>query len=372
MTTLCKRAGARLASILSVPSLTIEIHDSIAPVAPDWDGLVDRVGAPPFMRPGWFAAWWPAFAGGRPVVVTARRGERLVGLMALQRRAGGLSAPTNAHTPGFDVLAEDATAAGAIAEAVVGLPSRGLRLDYVSLEDRGVVAIEKAAAAKAHRVLRMTVRRSPYLALAGGAEDVDRRLSAKVAANLRRLERRLSAQGHTEIEVADGRDRREALLEEGFRLEASGWKAQRGTAIRSSETTRRFYAALAVWAAERGLLRLAFLRLDGRSVAFELALEDAHAYYFLKGGYDPVMRRFAPGKLLARAMVARAAAIGLGRFEFLGLAEPWKLEWAPEFHERTLLRVFPATAFGSLDRAAQTAYLRYARPLAKRTVAQLR
>ena len=38
-----------------------------------------------------------------------------------------------------------------------------------------------------------------------------------------------------------------------------------------------FYRRVAAWAAERDWLRLAFLRLDGRPLAFDLALETAFA-----------------------------------------------------------------------------------------------
>lgn len=334
--------------------------------------MVDQLGAPPFARPGWFAAWWPTFAERPPVLVAARARDRLVGLLPLRRRAGGLASPTNAHTPGFGVLAEEAAIAGVLADAVLAMSARRVQLDYVDADDPGAARIEQVAEARNRRVLRLITRRSPYLSLSGPGESVDVRLSSKVASNLRRVQRRLSELGRLEVDVADGRDGLTALLAEGLRLEASGWKAERGTAIESSWAARRFYAAMATWAAQRGILRLAFLRLDGRGIAFQLGLEEAGAYYLIKGGYDPDMRRYAPGKLLARAMIARAVAEGLQRFEFLGAEEPWKLEWSPRFHERTLLRIFAPSALGTVDHAAQSAYLRYARPLAKRAVAHLR
>ncbi|HKP88939.1 MAG TPA: GNAT family N-acetyltransferase, partial [Thermoleophilaceae bacterium] len=40
-------------------------------------------------------------------------------------------------------------------------------------------------------------------------------------------------------------------------------------------------------AAEQGWLRLAFLRLDGRAIAFDMCLEHGGAFYVLKGGFDP-------------------------------------------------------------------------------------
>jgi len=38
-----------------------EVAGSISPLAAEWDDLADRTSAPPFLRPGWFAAWEEAF-----------------------------------------------------------------------------------------------------------------------------------------------------------------------------------------------------------------------------------------------------------------------------------------------------------------------
>ena len=351
--------------------MTIDVHDAIAPLAEEWDGLAERIGAPPFARPGWFSAWWPAFGAGDPLVLTATRGGRLTGVLPLRRRAGVLASPTNAHTPAFGVLAEDSAAAADLVAWLFAHRPRRVQLDYVDAGDHGLPELDRAAARAGHRVLRTTVQRSPYATLAPG-EDVDRRLGTKAARNLRRNLRRLEEAGRVEVQVEAAPRRLDELLEQGFRVESSGWKAARGTAIGSSPTTRRFYAGVAHWAMDAGLLRLGFLRLDGRAIAFAFGLQDATAFYLLKGGYDPGHRRFAPGKLLFRSLMARAVATGAQRFEFLGAAEPWKLEWTGECHERVLVRSYAPTVLGTADRAAQTAYLRYGRPLAKRALARVR
>jgi hypothetical protein len=68
-------------------------------------------------------------------------------------------------------------------------------------------------------------------------------------------------------------------------IEASGWKGERGAAIISRPETRSFYTEVSRWAARNGWLRLAFLRLDGRALAFQCGLEDGGTHYFLKGGF---------------------------------------------------------------------------------------
>jgi CelD/BcsL family acetyltransferase involved in cellulose biosynthesis len=351
--------------------VTVDVHDAIAPLDAAWEALADRVGATPFARPGWFDAWWTAFGAGDPLVATVTRGGRLVGVLPLCRRPGVLASPTNAHTPAFGVLAEDAAALAALVSWLFAQRPRRVQLDYLDADDPGVPELCRAAARSGHRVLRTVVQRSPYAVLIPG-EEIDRRLTGKAARNLRRNLRRLREAGRVEVRVHTTPSRPDALLEEGFRVESSGWKADRGTAILSSPATRRFYLAVARWAAGAGLLRLGFLRLDGRAIAFAFALQDRTALYLLKGGYDPAYSRFAPGKLLFRSLMAEAVASGARRFELLGAVEPWKLEWTRDVRERILLRSYAPTVLGVADHAAQTVYLRYGRPLAKRALTRVR
>jgi CelD/BcsL family acetyltransferase involved in cellulose biosynthesis len=348
-----------------------ETIEAIAPIAGEWDALVHRTGAPPFMRPGWVAAWCAAFGTGPLSVVCAWRDGRLAGVLPLQRRSGALTSTTNGQTPAFGPVAEDAEVARALARATFAAAPRHVHLAHLDASDPALAELERVAADAGYRLLRTTIQRSPVVALAARAAP-GTGLSAKDAANLRRRRRRLARTGRVAVEVSDGAERLDELLREGLRLEGSGWKERRGTAIASRGDTRRFYDDVARWARAEGLLRLAFLRLDGRGLAFELALQDARAWWFLKGGYDPGAARHAPGKLLAHEMIARAAAAGLERFEFLGAAEAWKVEFTRECRERVRVQAFAPTTFGAADRLAQTGYRRYAWPLARRALGRRR
>ena len=167
----------------------------------------------------------------------------------------------------------------------------------------------------------------------------------------------------------DGTQRLAELLDEGFALETSGWKEARGTAIRSRPETHRFYSDLAVWSAEHaGILRLSFLRLDGRALAFQYGLEDSGTYSFVKGGYDPAYARFAPARLLIYDLLERAFSIGLERYDFLGAPEPFKLEWTGRTRALNRLEAFAPGPIASAAWAASA----YGRPVARRVRAAAR
>src|SRR5262249_18742505 len=180
----------------------------------------------------------------------------------------------------------------------------------------------------------------PYIDTGVGWDEYNRARSTKLLRDLRRRRRLLESEGSFEFRVYDGRDGLEALLEEGFRVEAAGWKADADSAIASQIETRRFYERIAAWSADRGWLRLGFMRLDERAFAFDFAIEHDGVHYLLKTGYDPAYGRFAPGKLIRREMIARAFDEGLRRYEFLGADEAWKLEWTGSVRPLELMQAF--------------------------------
>lgn len=342
--------------------------DSIEPIVHEWDDLCARTGASPFARPGWFQAWWSAFGRGRLHIDTLRRDGILVGVAPYYRHWGTVLAAANVHSPHFALAAEDAAARRELARLLYERNPAHTSLCYLDRDDAAACELERAARAAGRRLLTVTMQRSPYVETTGTWDGFEAGLSAKFVRDLRRRRRQLEAEGELTIEVADGRERLPELLDEAFRLEPSGWKEKRGTAIVSSPETRRLYTAVAEWAASAGILRLAFLRVDGRPLAFQYALEDGIRWYFLKGGVDPEERRYAPGKLLAHAMIERAFAQDLASFEFLGADEHWKSDWQPAYRELLLQHSFVRTPLGVGWGSAIAAWRFVGLPLAKRTL----
>jgi CelD/BcsL family acetyltransferase involved in cellulose biosynthesis len=207
--------------------------------------------------------------------------------------------------------------------------------------------------------------RSPWVDTSGDRAAWESGLNRKRLKEVSRRRRKLEAKGTLSFSVERGEERLAPLLDEGFRVESSGWKDAEGTAILSSPATERFYREIAEWAEERGWLRLAFLRLDDRPIAFQLLLEHQRRLLYVKGGYDRELASFGPGQLMAQAVISDAFARGLESFEFLGSDESWKLDWTSTCRERLLLQAFAPSPAGLADWALHA----YGRPLAKRSLA---
>ena len=344
----------------------VEWHADVAAIAHEWHELADRVDAAPFLRPGWMVAWLAAW-GEAPRILAVREAGQLRAVLPLVRQRGVLSSAANSHTPLAGAVAEDPSYLHQIARAVVA--ARAPRTDLRSLEpDEPLLAEMRAAAlARGHSMIERVTDREPYVDLTGGFEEYEAGLPRKHRKELRRMQRRLEDEGDLVFEFADGRERLDALLDEGFAIEGSGWKTEAGTAIRALPEARRFYTEVARWAASRGCLRLAFLRLDGRPLAFDFCLEAGGAFYALKGGYDVEYRRFGPGSLLTYESLRRAFENGLESYEFLGSDDPYKLQWTSTTRERVRLQVFSRSVGGR----GQAAAWRYGRPLLKRAQRRL-
>jgi CelD/BcsL family acetyltransferase involved in cellulose biosynthesis len=334
--------------------------ERLAEVECEWDELADRAGAAPFARPGWVSAWWRAFGRGRLEIHAARDAEgRLVAVLPLTRRLGALASTTNWHSHASGLLARDPAGAAQLVTGLLGARPRRLALGFLCPED--VERVRGAAERGGYRLLERTQQRSPCIALDGDWERYERALGSKRRSDLRRRRKLLDQQGAVTLDVVSG-GLPDTLLAEGFSVEAAGWKGRDGTAIRAHAATLAFYTDVARWAAERGWLRLAFLRLDGRALAFDLALEHAGTHYLLKTGFDPEHREHAPGKLLRLGMLERAFRGGLRAYEFLGADVPWKREWTEATRPRVLVQAFRPSPLGALDWGG----FALGRPLAKR------
>ncbi|MGH8160918.1 MAG: GNAT family N-acetyltransferase [Gammaproteobacteria bacterium] len=316
----------------------------------------------PQRYPGWLRAWWHAFGNGGLEIHAVRDGGRLVAVAPMIRSCGSLAAARNVHTPGFEILAENGRYTAEVLGAL--LASRPRRLSLPDLDSRSgtVCTVRRLAHATGYRVLSRPVRRSPYLDIAQSWAEYQSSRSRNLRASLRRARKRALAKGWLTVDIVTGGENLDALLHEAYRIEASGWKGSRGSAIRCNPHTRRFYTELAHWAAEEGFLRLALLRLNDHAIAMSYVLQAHGVAHFLKAGYDQAFACLSPSHLLAHAVFRRCFEAGLSRIEFHGDAEPYKLRWMYSTNQQVRLEAFAPSTSGCLSEAGY----RYLRPITAR------
>ncbi len=345
----------------------------------------------PFLAPEWLSIYAASLCdthdtarAGEFRLLVAHRAGRLVAalpLIAERRKLAGLPARvlrslSDDHSQRFDLLLDPADADDA-ARALIAHLARARDWDAVELQsvlDEGAAAHALVAAACAANFPDGEWRSmsSPYLPLPATVAALDKQQGSKFRGNMRRRAKKLEAEvGALALERVDGSGidavQLDALLDEGFALEAAGWKGDAGTAIACDAHLLTRYRALAHAFAARGELACYFLRAGARRVAFHFALADGDTYYLFKPGFDPALASFGLGHLLVDAVARDLIARGVRELDFLGDDMPWKRDWTDKLRPHSFRYFFAPTARG---RALAAWKLRLA-PAAKRLWSRL-
>ncbi len=243
------------------------------------------------------------------------------------------------HEPS-ELLAEDGDALRELAGGIASL-RRTVVLHRLPVASPSVRALKQA-----FRPFGLVVARTSY---GHGVIPLDEkwklpegRLSKRRASDLRRARRRAEGEGEVEVELLTPEvSAVNDLLDEAFAIEARSWKGREGTALAVDTERGAFYRRYCGSAAERQQLRIAFLRLGGRRVAMQLAVEWDSRLWLLKIGHDDDVKRCSPGMLLLLEVVRAAAADGLETVQLLGGIEPWTTMWTQEVDECVTVAAYP-------------------------------
>ena len=336
---------------------------------PAWNRLVDRTGIDhPFLTHEWMRTWWEAFGAQSSlyIIQVIAHGET-VALAPLQiepvkmygftlRQIGFLY---NAHSPRCDFIVAPGHeyAYDLIREHLAGARELWdvLALSQLPCGSPTLEALQPLADQECRTGL-WHPEDSPFIPVRGTWDDYFAQRDRKHRSNVRNRLNRLARMGELEFEEFSGLREAEAALEEGLRIEAKAWKGDAGTAILSRPDLHTFYKTLALRAAVRGWLRLSFLRVGTRRIAFDFSLCYKHKIYILKPGYDPEFAPYSPYNSLCYLKLRKAFDTGITECDFLGVSDPWKLDWTNEtrphvwfyaFQNRFPANVVHAVKFGT-------------------------
>ncbi len=319
-----------------------------------WASLARRAApANPFIHPDWIISWWQAFGANRRLyVLAAWRGPELVGVLPLALtdrwrygiRVRVLGATVNDHSPRFDLLVAPETS-GVVADLwnslIADVPDWDLlELSPMPARSRNLIRFMRLARAEGMRHGLWEAAGSPRIHTRLPWEAYLAQRSSNFRKQLRRKLRRLSARGPLALEIIDRPEDLARALPEALAIEAAGWKGQRGSAIDSRPEVRCFYTRLASALSAKGELRLHFLTLAGRRIAFDLSIFSSQRLYSLKAGYLNDEAADSPGTLLVYHMLMHYMASGLVEFDLLGEPDAFKRQWTRDVRRHQWLVCF--------------------------------
>jgi CelD/BcsL family acetyltransferase involved in cellulose biosynthesis len=120
-------------------------------------------------------------------------------------------------------------------------------------------------------------------------------LGSKKLKELRRQRNRLAEHGAVEFTVARTPDEVAAALETFLKLEASGWKGARGTALAQNEGDVSFIRRATLALAATSQCEIVSLRAGERPIAAGIVLRHQDRAFYFKLGIDERFAKFSPG-----------------------------------------------------------------------------
>lgn len=328
--------------------------DSFIDLRPEWEALIEKAQiSHPFLRHVWLRSWWESFGtnSGQLRILVIREAKRLVAAapMVLRRtRLFGIPVRTlesiySPHMPRFEFPLSTTRQAEVYAllwRTMAEIPCDAIILKQFPEEAATLKELHSRADAAGWFGGKAPGARQPYIVFDENPQSSLRQVTKNQRSNLRKRFKKLIRAGDVQLEQITAPEQIGAALQDGLKLEAAAWKGEAGTAIASDPRVESFYSRLASGAAALGWLRLQFLTLDGRRIAFKYVIDYGKTSFSLKAGYDPQYRTYSPGHTLTWLALQDASKRGYTEFDLLGDDNPWKLAWTKNIRLHTWLFLF--------------------------------
>jgi CelD/BcsL family acetyltransferase involved in cellulose biosynthesis len=190
-----------------------------------------------------------------------------------------------------------------------GAGAHALLLRDMSLDGAAMQAIRKVLGESG---LKPRVLQSHARACLDAGRDADEllreALGAKKLKELRRQRNRLAEHGEVSFAVARTPIEVAAALEVFLTLEASGWKARRGTALLQNHGDAIFIRRAAVALAEKAQCEIVTLRAGATAVAAAIVPRHRDRAFYFKLGVDERFAKLSPGVQLTLELTRHLCA----------------------------------------------------------------
>lgn len=263
---------------------------------PDWE-LAVNASAPGRTGVSALSAWSD--------IATLDGAARLIGLLPVVSlwRAYRIPLPALVSASPYGTLGTPPLDRDMADDAVMGLiraarqaGAHALILRDMSLDGAAMTAFDEVLRSGGMRSL---VLQSHVRAALDARRDADEllrdALGPKKLKELRRQRHRLAEHGAIAFDVARTPEEIAAAIETFLRLEASGWKARRGTALIQNGGDARFVRRAAVALAETGQCEVVTLRAGDTPVAAAIVLRHQDRAFYFKLGIDERFAKLSPG-----------------------------------------------------------------------------
>ncbi len=308
----------------------------VSSIASEWDTLLERSRCNwAFSCSKWFLATPEFLPSVTPLVLIARRGDDLAGVMPLVVDSESGTAGFPIRWTGYhDIIAEEGDAdviVGLLKFAIAGSGGYNkLSLRRVKPDSNCVSAARILDPGRYDEELfvRATSLVCSYVDLSCGYDEYMRRRSKNFRHNLNRIRNKARREGIVAREIKPGDAGSEQVSEAFLTLHLSRFGGQ--TVLGTAQSIlRKLIPALFI----EGRIRVFALLKETRIMGVHLALAGKDGWIGWSGGFLPEVSSLSPGNLLLEEAIRQACISGMAEYDFGWGLEEYKTKWTTHSRE---------------------------------------
>ncbi len=323
----------------------------------EWNSLLAASASPSiFLTHEWLSTWWRAFRENKKLFVIAiQNNGQLVGLVPLfveQCTYSGLVKLRVLRLLGMNEIEPDylgfiirAGHEGAVSREILRhLLSRHAEWDLIQLANMiDSNSVNASLDQIAHDELGLSVHtdraKCPFITLPESFESYLSGFSRKHRYNLNRLVRILKQSYDYEFGVAASeKEAHEAMRALYVLHDQRALQMRRGSAFRAKQVLS-FHTDLVPVLFPQGLLKMFYVKLNGKIESCLYAYAHNGCVYFYQSGFSPSYDKYSLGSVTLLEAIRSSIESGYREFDFLNGQEPYKYHWAREERETVSLTI---------------------------------
>jgi CelD/BcsL family acetyltransferase involved in cellulose biosynthesis len=314
--------------------------EAIESLANEWEELIGDSSTSVFSKPGWFLAALDTFPARRLVVITARSGDRLVGVLPLVRKrtdARGLyltlvtpPARGDYNSPIVHPEFAHESLPAMLKSAFQYFGRHGVYwFPNIPATDPSLDILRSFfASERMHWVEEKET--APRLRLDGlDFTTVEKSWPSSHRRDVQRQRKRLAEKGKVSIWQPESLAEAEPVLQEFFRVHDDKWLAQGFPGVFQDPKQRQYFQAILRRLWGNGV-HFSTLRCGSTDVSYHFGFFSGGWIQWYRPTYRPEFAGFSPSKIHIAMLIEQECDLRWKGFDFLLGTEPYKVVWCNE------------------------------------------
>lgn len=337
--------------------------DRFLQVSSEWEDLYNNAeSCVPMLSHGWLAGWWNSFSKGKnPYVILVWNSNKLAGALPLLIEEQGrifrlrvMKAWVNTWVDRFVFLSREGESRSVevavrhlmndcqVSWDIVNIP----RIERHSFTDRCLSEVLSRSGIQFGTEDELI---SPYLVLPKNWEEVLLSVSPSFRQSIKRKLRAADRIEALSVKILTDTDCINPITE----ISLESWQHKNNTSIASRPEIKRFYESILEESSRRNELICALLEIDGEPAAFELNIICGKTLHNLKLGFKEKYSDLSAGFVLKSNLIKKMVGdegllSNLSEYDFMGVAEPYKLNWSKSVREHMNYEIYRSYSKGIL------------------------